>query len=131
MTRILMIVDNDFDDRYFFRNAVKEIGREYECIQAGHGVEALEKLRTSDQLPDIIFLDLNMPLMNGWKCLEELKRDEKLERIPVIIYTTSDSKKDMELSKALGADYYLTKPADLADLPRKIDEALQYVEAKK
>jgi CheY-like chemotaxis protein len=131
MTRILMIVDNDFDDRYFFRNAVKEIGRAYECVHAEHGVEALEKLRTSDQLPDIIFLDLNMPLMNGWKCLEELKCDEKLKNISVIIYTTSDSREDMELSRTLGADYYLTKPPDLADLPQKINEALLFVEAKK
>ena len=126
--KILMIVDDDKDDRFFFRRAVKQINADYEVTEAQHGEEALEQLRKADQLPHYIFLDLNMPLMNGKECLAEIKKDEKLKNIPVIIYTTSTYKIDREITNKLGAAYFLTKPTDMNHLPGEIIKAINKVE---
>jgi CheY-like chemotaxis protein len=119
-----MIVDDDRDDRFFFRFAVKELGDGYECREAINGAEALQKLREPDRLPDFIFLDLNMPLMSGKTCLIELKADEKLRHIPVIIYSTSDHWKDKEETRKLGSSYYLTKTSDIFKLSEYILHAI-------
>src|ERR1051325_9789359 len=94
--KIICLVDDDADDRFFFQTAVKKIDGSYECITAQNGEDTLAKLRTATRLPDYIFLDLNMPFMNGKECLMELKKDERLKNIPVIIYTTSNFSKDFD-----------------------------------
>jgi CheY-like chemotaxis protein len=109
----ILLVDDDADDRFFFQRAVKKIDGSYECITAQNGEDALEKLRAAARLPDYIFLDLNMPLMNGKACLAELKRDERLKNIPVIIYTTSNFSKDFEDTMKMGAAHYMTKTSDI------------------
>ena len=81
--QILMIVEDDTDDRHYFCDAVKEIDPNYECIQTWNGAQALEMLRKFKRLPDFIFIDINMPLMNGLDFLEKIKEDEKLKNIPV------------------------------------------------
>ncbi len=126
--KVLMIVDDDIDDRFFFRNAVQELGEAYEYREAGQGIEALECLCKADTLPDFIFLDLNMPLMDGKTCLAELKKDEKLKNIPVIIYTTSTYGEDKEFTDKLGAAYYLVKPYNASILAEEIKKAMKQVE---
>ena len=106
-----LIVDDDVDDRELFIEAVKEIDSTIECVTATNGQAALELLKNPlFSLPDFIFLDLRMPKLDGKKCLSELKKDERLKSIPVVIYTTS---KDVEESKELrgmGAFYFMSKP---------------------
>src|SRR4051812_39214964 len=119
---ILMIVDDDQHDRFFFKEAVKELPGSYLCVEAWHGRDALEQLEKATQLPNFIFLDLNMPLMDGWECLQLLKASERLRRIPVIIYTTSSSEAHVERSKKLGAAYYLSKPNDISSFPHAIEK---------
>ena len=123
--KVLLIVDDDRDDRYFFRNAVKEIDPAIECQEAPDGLEALIQLRNSKILPDFIFLDLNMPGMNGKQCLAELKKDARLASIPVIIYSTSDFWKDIEETSKLGAAYYLIKTWDISKLPGMLVHAME------
>ena len=123
--KVLLIVDDDRDDRYFFRNAVTEIDPAFECREAHDGLEALTQLRNSKILPDFIFLDLNMPEMNGKQCLAELKKDKRLWSIPVIIYSTSDFWKDIEETSQLGAAYYLIKAWDISKLPGLIAHAME------
>lgn len=119
--KLLMIVDDDADDREFFCDAVKEIDLSIKYIVAVNGVEALEKVRHDcKQLPDLIFLDLNMPKMDGRTCLAELKKDEQLKHIPVIIFSTSSSSKEVEETHELGAVYFLTKPTDFKKLQSEI-----------
>ncbi len=116
-----MIVDDDADDRDFFCHVLEEIDSSIECIVAVNGEDALNVLRKDAiQLPDFIFLDLNMPKMDGRKCLAELKKDVKLKNIPVIIFTTSSDRKDVEVTHKLGATYFLTKPSDLNILQKEI-----------
>jgi CheY-like chemotaxis protein len=129
--KIVMIIDDDSDDRYFFKAALKKLGEDFVCYEAENGIDALQKLRKEEQLPDFIFLDLNMPLMNGKDCLVELKKDSELKNIPVIIYSTSNSKTDIDLTYKLGAVFYLTKPMDVSLLPEKILFALDTATQKR
>ena len=122
-----MIVDDDPDDRFFFRRAVEQLGPSYEYCGAQHGVDALEYLRRASTLPDFIFLDLNMPVMDGKECLAELRKDASLKDIPVIIYTTAFHDRSIEAVLNLGADFYLLKPFDVSKLDEGIDNAIKQV----
>lgn len=105
----LLIVDDDADDRKLFIEAVKEISEDIECITATDGLKAL-KLLSKSSLPDFIFLDLKMPRYNGKKFLYEVKKDERLKEIPVIIYTTSREVTESRELMEMGAVYFMSKP---------------------
>lgn len=109
--KIVLIIDDDEDDRSLFFDAVREIDPTVKCMSAVNGQDALVQLRSKDlTLPDYIFLDLNMPRLNGKQCLAELKKDPVLASIPVIIYSTSRRSEDVEETKKLGAENFITKP---------------------
>src|SRR6185369_504496 len=90
----VLLVDDDDDDQVMFLDALGEISNDVECITMNNGVEAIKSLKILRPLPSIIFLDLNMPLMNGFECLKHLKKDEQYKKIPVVIFTTSNSPED-------------------------------------
>ena len=92
---LLFLIDDDPDDQHVFAEALSEIDGSVSLLTASNGLEALETLRKgSSRLPDLIFLDLNMPKMNGKQFLKELKSEPNLQDIPVVIYTTSSAKTD-------------------------------------
>jgi CheY-like chemotaxis protein len=123
----IIVIDDDKDDRFFFKLALQEIDSEFIFIEAKEGLEGLEILTSSTELPDFIFLDINMPRMNGIECLKQLKKNERLKEIPVIMCstTTFNEKECMEN----GAAYFMNKPPDYTQLPDTIMQALE--EAKK
>jgi DNA-binding NtrC family response regulator len=108
----LLIADDDTDDRELFIDAVRQVDEDIECITAKDGFHALELLKASDILPDYIFLDLRMPRFNGKKCLFELKQEERLKNIPVVIYTTSRDVQEAQELKKMGALYFVSKPSN-------------------
>lgn len=113
----LLIVDDDPDDRTFFFEAAKEVDEDIECITANDGQKALELLRNEHSpLPDLIFLDIRMPLLNGKKCLQEIKDDERLKHIPVIIYTTSKVVEEAVELKKMGATHFISKPSNAEEI---------------
>jgi CheY-like chemotaxis protein len=117
MQKMVMIVDDDSDDIEFFCEALIEIDASVQYMTAISGDDALNKLRSKDKiLPHFIFLDLNMPRMNGKQLLKELKKDYLLKDIPAIIFSTSSTPKDVEETKALGAAHFLTKPSSFKKL---------------
>ena len=119
--RTFFIVDDDIDDQELFIEAVSEVDRSISCIPVSNCEEALAVLKnTKTDLPDMIFLDLNMPRLNGKQCLAELKRQAHLKDIPVIIYSTSSEKRDIEETTRLGAAHFLTKPNRFEDLCKAI-----------
>lgn len=120
-----MIVDDDVDDRFFFRKAIKEMDPSNVYLEAFNGQDALDKLRLMEHFPDFIFLDLNMYIMNGEECLKELKKDEKLKKIPVIIYSTSLYPKEVDNMIRMGAVHYLIKPFDITKLSQEITTILE------
>lgn len=119
------LIDDDIDDQEIFALALRRLDKSITCMTASNGTEALEKLRQNKHaVPDYIFLDLNMPGMSGKQCLVELKKDERLSRIPVIIYTTSSEPNDIADTKELGAFAFLTKPTHLTDLVKELSGIL-------
>jgi|KBSMisStaDraftv2_1062788.scaffolds.fasta_scaffold04280_5 CheY-like chemotaxis protein len=106
----VLLVDDDEDDRAFFLEALKGLDQNVVCVIAQNGKEALETLLADHPKPDIIFLDLNMPLMNGREFLSVTRNYEQIRRIPIIILTTSsDENVKLETAK-LGARGFITKP---------------------
>lgn len=114
--KVLFIVDDDEDDIKLFVEAVNSIDKNMGCFKAKNGEDALARLDELHMLPDVIFLDLNMPGMNGRETLEHLKKSERYKNIPVVIYSTSSSEQDKAETKKLGASDYLTKPDSFTDL---------------
>jgi len=114
---ICLLVDDDEDDREIFKLALEETGIKHQYHSAIHGKDAIQKLEAEPALiPDIIFLDLNMPVMNGKQSLVEIKKMPRMQTVPVIIYTTSSFHKDMEETKELGASHFLVKPSGIKGL---------------
>ncbi|HWA38067.1 MAG TPA: response regulator [Burkholderiales bacterium] len=114
---ILLVEDNPGDER-LTREALKE-GKVYSNLHwAKDGVEALDFLRRNGKYgaaprPDIILLDLNLPKKDGREVLSEIKKDDNLKRIPVVILTTSKAEEDVMRTYNLHANCYVTKPVDL------------------
>jgi CheY-like chemotaxis protein len=120
-TILIIDDDDDDDDRELFSDAINEVDSAIQYVAVKNGEEALTLLKDKNTaLPDYIFLDLNMPRMNGKQCLAEIKKDERLRFIPVIIYSTTRRPKDEEEMKQLGAAYFLTKPALFNDICKAI-----------
>ncbi len=124
MSKVIFLIDDDIDDQEFFMEAVKEVDPNIECHLASSCDDGLELLNKSSVLPDYIFLDLNMPKVDGKKCLLELKKNARVKDIPVIIYSTSSLKKDIDETKAMGAVHFLTKPAAFRELCEAIENVL-------
>jgi CheY-like chemotaxis protein len=124
MSLQILLIDDDVDDQLIFTEIIEEISPDLQCITARNGLEGLEKLAGMDPGPAMIFLDLNMPFISGWECLERIRKDEKTKQIPVVIMTTSDNQADKKRSLELGAIAFVTKTADLASLRQIVRKML-------
>ena len=123
--KLYFIVDDDPDDQELFIEALQKLDVFCKCVSAFNGQEALQKLVTDmPALPDFIFLDLNMPKMNGKQFLTEIKKIKNIQDIPVIIYSTSTDKKDELDTIQLGAVYFLQKPNRFEDLTMALTNIL-------
>ena len=117
MPKKFLLIDDDIDDRELFSEAVAAVDATAVCYCAPDAEEGLNELyKKKIDTPDIIFLDINMPVMSGWQCLTELKKSEQYKNIPVVMYSTSSHKRDKDISKDLGAQYFITKPNGFKDL---------------
>src|SRR5216684_3264427 len=93
----LLIIDDDNDDYNLLSIAIREVNKSVECRHVSDGDEALRQLKSEEQpLPSLILLDLNMAPMHGEQCLEEIKKEERLRDIPIVVYSTSCYEKDIE-----------------------------------
>ena len=120
----LLLIDDDEDDQFFFKDVLESINPNLHCATAINGKIALDKLKANTALPDLIFLDLNMAVMNGFEFLTQFKKENALNKVPVGIFTTSNSIHDKELTKALGAIFFFTKPTDLKIFQKKLQQIL-------
>jgi len=121
----IVLADDDEDDRDIFEQALNETKHQthLECFE--NGLSLINYLRHNDtELPDVIFLDLNMPSMDGFECLGEIKKDPGLKDLIIIIYSTSSSEKDIDLVFNAGANIYLTKPYDFGKLVKILQKIL-------
>lgn len=122
----IILADDDADDREMFEDALMELSTEgitlYQAKDGRHLMSLLDE--SVPPPPDVIFLDLNMPLKNGFECLTEIRETSKLQHIPIVIYSTSCDKEFIDKVYEQGADYYMCKPTTYPMLRNAIDRAL-------
>jgi CheY-like chemotaxis protein len=122
--RSIMLIDDDPDDQLFFREALQIINPDLRCELATTCQQAFRQLEITPH-PDFIFMDLNMPVMNGFDCLFYFKNHPEYKDIPVVIFTTSKNKNDIKRTQDLGAKWYLAKPDDFNVLCKKLEIIIQ------
>jgi CheY-like chemotaxis protein len=121
--RRIMLIDDDPDDQLFFQDAIQLMHPDLACQLASSCQEAFRQLE-NPPLPAFIFMDLNMPVMNGFDCLLYLKNQELYREIPIIIFTTSKNLQDVSRTRELGASYFMTKPDDFNVLCKKLSRVI-------
>lgn len=121
----ILLADDDADDCLFFKEAVSTFIPHTNFSAVHDGEQLMQVLRNeTGKLPDVLFLDLNMPRKNGFECLTEIKQNQKLKNLPVIIFSTANSHDSMNLLFKTGADVYIRKPSDFEQLVQVIKHAL-------
>jgi CheY-like chemotaxis protein len=121
---VIFLADDDADDRGFFCEAVEEIDKSVVCFAVKNGALIFNLLSDKTGQPDIIFLDINMPVMDGWECLRKLKSDDRYAAIPVAMYSTTSHVMHVEKALALGALCFLTKPDDFKQIKEILMEVV-------
>lgn len=122
---LITLADDDEDDRMFFTDAFDELKINTVVNTVNDGVALMDFLNTAESvLPNIIFLDLNMPLKSGIECLKEIKADSKFKDIVIAIYSTSSSEEDIENTFVLGANIYIKKPNNFGKLKEVLSEVV-------
>lgn len=112
----LVYIDDDADDCEIVLETIRDIDRDLVCDTYTDGFQALDDLyhtQTRD-LPDFIFLDINMPRIGGKECLIRIKNSEKLKHIPVVMCSTTPSTREMKEFFVLGAHDFIVKPTSLS-----------------
>lgn len=121
----VLLADDDEDDRLFFKEAFEDIKIKTRVSTVNDGVELMKYLNDpNNSLPDILFLDLNMPLKNGIECLKEIRSSSALKDISIAIYSTSASEEDIEKTFVKGANVYIKKPNDFSTLRKILSEVI-------
>ena len=120
----ILLAEDDPDDRDLFLEAIGLIDPTIEVATVENGERLMDYLKQSVQIPDCIFLDLNMPKKNGAECLKEIRENEVTQKIPVIIYTTSLSLKDIDETFRRGASCFIRKPASFKELMQLLERYL-------
>jgi len=115
----IYLIDDDIDDIELFRDALEEVAPSVSFQYANDGHEAVRSLtEQKSSLPDLVFLDISMPVFNGLQCLASFKKDEQLRDLPVIMYSTSSQEREIRTASELGALAFVTKPNDFRLLKR-------------
>ncbi len=112
----ILFADDDSEDIELFKLSISEIGSEVKLKIVENGTKLLKYLfevKSSDEYPHLIFLDINMPGLNGKECLKEIRRNKKFNLIPVIIFSTSSNRNDIDETFENGANLFVTKPEDI------------------
>ncbi|MCW3092997.1 MAG: response regulator [Ferruginibacter sp.] len=116
-----LIIDDDLDDQEIFLMCVKKISADISCRTANNGEEAIIMLESQKEyVPDYIFLDVNMPKMNGIECLKILKKMERLKETKIFMYSTTAESSVVKQIKALGAEDFIIKPVETIVLREKL-----------
>ncbi len=131
---VVIIAEDDPDDRLLIKDAIREAASEAEVHFVTDGAEMLDYLNhrgrytdeTSSPLPELILLDLNMPKKSGLEVLEEIKADPTLRTIPVVVLTTSRSPEHVSRSYELGGNGYITKPNSYSELVSLMENLNRY-----
>lgn len=121
----ILLADDDMDDCIFFKDALGELLQSTKLSIVNDGEKLMQSLSNEDnEIPDVVFLDINMPRKNGFECLSEMKHNDRLKNLPVIMFSTSNSQDKISKLFQSGAHVYIHKPADFEQLKQVIRHAL-------
>jgi CheY-like chemotaxis protein len=124
----ILLADDDTDDRIFFAKALEELTIAANLVSVHDGEQLMNLLiKGTTELPDVLFLDLNMPRKNGFECLSEIKLNDRLKELPVIIFSTSFEQEVVNLLYENGALYFIRKPSEFSKFKRIILQSLALV----
>ena len=125
MNTNLFLADDDVEDKEFFTDIISDISPDTQISVAKNGIELMRLLESEEQLPDFIFLDLNMPIKNGMECLQEIKKSAKWKHIKTIILSTSGNPEQKRELYKMGADLCLQKPNSFSTFKDTLSKCLQ------
>lgn len=121
----ILLADDDIDDCHFFKEALEALPINTKLKTVHDGDQLMNYLTANeDHLPHVLFLDINMPRKNGFECLSEIKQDPKLKDLPVVMFSTSNEQNKIDILLKTGADIYIKKPSNFAQLVQIINHAL-------
>lgn len=118
----ILMADDDKDDFIILKEAAEKAGKPLELSYAANWLELWRFILKT--IPDLLFLDLNMPVKNGIECLQLLRDDKKYDNVPIIIYSTSFNKADIDKAYEYGANYFLVKPNSIDEITYMIKKLL-------
>lgn len=128
----LLLADDDSDDREMFQEALSEIPIDAKLTEVKDGEKLMQWLnQPTERLPDLLFLDLNMPRKNGHECLEEIKKNPHLQSLLVVIFSTTIDTINVDNLYNNGAHYYIQKPSSFEHLIHVIEQMLNLPEEKR
>ena len=127
----ILVAEDDADDRFLLKKAFEETGISEEIIFVEHGGQVMDYLRknrrtSNSPYPQLIILDLNMPLKDGRQTLKEIRNDEEFKKIPVVIFTTSKNEQIINQCYELGANTYIVKPISFESLTGIVSKIKAY-----
>jgi CheY-like chemotaxis protein len=120
----IFLAEDDEDDVVIFIEILSDIAKDINVTVAVNGNELINLLKKSEILPEVIFLDVNMPLKNGFQCLQEIKASEEWKGIKTIVYSTSAQPQQIEKAYQYGADLYIQKSTSYTDFKQYIKNCL-------
>jgi CheY-like chemotaxis protein len=123
----ILLVDDDEDDQNVFKTVVTSISKEIKCIAVDHPEIAIDILQTKQVHPDIIFIGLNLETVSGQEFIRQLKQEERLKEIPVVILSLSADPKIIQEVKELGVREFYVKPSRYSDLKKLIEPIVKEV----
>ncbi|MDB5205744.1 MAG: response regulator receiver protein [Flavisolibacter sp.] len=122
--RNLVLAEDDSEDAEIFQDILNDVSSGINLSVVSNGLLLMNLLHTTQELPDIIFLDMNMPLKNGLQCLQEIRNFDKWNHIRIIILSTSSQPELVKTAYELGAELYLEKPTSYSKFKMLIKECL-------
>lgn len=121
----ILLADDDIDDCHFFKEALEALPLNTKLKTVHDGDQLMSYLAANEEHPPhVLFLDINMPRKNGFECLSEIKHNDKLKDLPVVMFSTSNAQDKIDILFKTGADVYIRKPANFAQLVQVIHHAL-------
>ena len=120
----VLLAEDDEDDILLFKTVLSELNHNIPVTVATNGILLMAFLKQASTLPEMIFLDLNMPHKNGFECLSEIKSNEKLNSIKIVILSTSSQRQQIENAYKGGADLCLTKPVSYTQFKNMMEKCL-------
>ena len=124
----ILLLEDDQIEIMKLERAFKKLSTQHKVIHVNNGEDALEYLKDARRLPDLVFLDLNMPRLNGLEFLAILKKDDRLKFLPTVVLTTSSNKKDLFACYEIGVAGYILKPLQYQDYVNRMGAVLAYWE---